>query len=126
MNPNLKEIAKLPSERKIWLLRKFYGGNGGALPPTDPRILAMTREQIELEFQHMLLDQNQKDGNQEYFVDEGFEDYDKETEDTDNRLSEMPKFGSEASDPNKGVKDLPKPETEINNEDEWEDVEIDD
>jgi hypothetical protein len=120
----MKEIAKLPSERKMWILRKFYGGQGGALPPTDPRILAMTPEQIELEFEHMLLDRAEK-GEGNVYTDDGYEDYDNDTDEVDNKLSDMPTFGREASDPHAGQEyKLPK-NAEISNEDEWEEVEID-
>ena len=111
-----KEIVRLPSERKMWLLRKFYGGDGGALPPTDPRLLAMTPEQVELEFAHMQYDQQLKKG--QTYEDDEFEDYDKETDADDSLLSEMPTLRMDAEPP-KSV--------EIDNlPDEWEDVEIDD
>lgn len=113
------ELANLPSERKLWNLRKFYGGNGGCLPPTDPRILNMTPEQIDLEFSHMLLDQKLKNGNKEVFEDAEYEGYDEDTDKFDSKLSDMPTFGSEV-DPHHAltVKDQ--------KEDDWEDVETDD
>lgn len=86
------------------------------MPPTDPRLLAMTPEQVELEFAHMQYEQQLKKG--ETFSDEGFEDYDKETDADDSLLSELPTLGMNA--------ELPK-SVEIDNlPDEWEDVEIDD
>jgi len=91
---NLQEIAELPSERKLWTLRKFYAGNGGCLPPTDPRILSMTPEQIDLEFTHMAVDQRLSDeasGNKVY-EDAEYENYDKDTDDMDDKLSDMPKI----------------------------------
>lgn len=113
----------------MWLLRKFYGGEGGCLPPTDPRILAMTPEQIELEFMHLEIDKRIKDGGSgQYYVDDSYSEYDDESEDEDKNLSEIPTFGTEASDPYKGMENsgLPK-SVEINdNPDDWEDVEIDD
>ena len=35
----------------MWWVRKLY-----QLPPTDPRFLALTPEQIEIEYEHFLLD----------------------------------------------------------------------
>jgi hypothetical protein len=59
----------------MWMLRKFYGN----LPPNDPRILAMTKEQIDLEFEHIVLDAKQKKSGQ-YYEDEEFEKYDEESD----------------------------------------------
>jgi hypothetical protein len=45
-------------------------------------------EQIELDLVHNWLDQQQKNGNPEFFIDESYEDYDKETEEQDKVLSD--------------------------------------
>lgn len=127
MRKNLRELASLPSERKIWVLRRFYAGNGGCLPPTDPRILSMTPEQIDLEFEHIALDKKMKDkanGSQVYEDDE-FDAYDEETSKVDSKLSDMDSgFGSEVDPhgyaPVGGMKD---PNEE---EGDWVDVETDD
>jgi len=47
-------MAKQEHIKKMWLIRKLYGsgnlqGKGGILPPTDPRLLDLTDEQIELD-----------------------------------------------------------------------------
>lgn len=121
----MREIAKLPNERKMWMLRKFYGGQGGAIPPTDPRFLAMTPEQIDYEFEHILLDKaEQGEGNS--YTDEGFEEYDNETDEVDKKLSDMPVFGREASDPHAGHEYVVPKSDVVINDDEWEDVEIND
>ena len=95
---NLREIANLPALRQMWALRKFYGN----LPPTDPRILSMTPEQVELEFMHMVLDAEAKDG--KVYTDPEYDKYDEETEIEDN--------------PERSESLLPS--------DDWVDVEIDD
>jgi hypothetical protein len=104
----------------MWALRKFYGGQGGALPPTDPRILAMTPMQVNLEFEHIMLDQIAK--GDKVYTDDDYEEYDNDTDEVDNKLSDMPTFGREASDPYAGREnELPK-SAEIDNEDEWVEV----
>lgn len=86
----------------------------------------MTPEQIELEFEHMAYDAQLRKGG-EVFEDDTYDEYDKETEEMDNVLSDMPTFGSEASDPYKGLEQqLPKSVEIHDYSDEWEDVEIDD
>lgn len=113
---NYREIVKLPSERKMWELRKYYGGRNGALPPTDPRILAMTPELVELEFEHMAYDQQLKKG--EVFEDDEYGKYEEETEADDMLLSDIPTLGMDVEVP-AGV--------EIDSiQGEWVDVEIDD
>lgn len=108
----------------MWMLRKFYGGNGGALPPTDPRILAMTHEQIDYEFQHMLIDQEER-GEGNAYQDDQYEQYDEDTDKVDDKLSDMPVYGREASDPHAGMEmALPK-KAETIDENEWVEVEID-
>ena len=103
---------KLPLERKLWILRKYvYGG----IPPTDPRILNMTEEQIELEYAHLELDRKLRNGSTEFYEDKSFEEYDKETEEMDAILSDPI---SEASSEDEWAA--------VDDPDEWEDVEIDD
>lgn len=104
----------------MWYLRKFYGGKDGALPPTDPRILAMTPAQIELEFEHMNIDAKLQKG--EAFEDDEFDEYDKSSDASDSLLSETPTFVAE-SDPRKGFE--ASNSNEQVNEEEWEEVEID-
>lgn len=117
----VRELAQLPVERKLWSLRKFYAGNGGCLPPTDPRIMNLTDDQIELDVMHIELDRIEKDkeaGNQSY-SDEGFEEYEKEVDNRDK--NEYFDFEGEVTPPSE--------ESQYENEEddgEWEDVEIDD
>jgi hypothetical protein len=113
---NLPKIVQLPKERKIWILRRFYAGNGGCIPPNDPRILSMTDEQIDLEYQHIALDKKLKDGGN-FFEDDEYDDYDRETEEEDKRLSGLDSNSEE---------DYSNTVRAQGNEGEWEDVEIDD
>lgn len=100
----MKTIARIPQERKLWILRKYvYGG----IPPTDPRVLAMTDEQIDLEFEHMENDRKARDGKGEEFDDPEFDEWAKETEEVDNKLSY----------------DYVAPSEKKDNLDDWEDVE---
>lgn len=112
----MPKILRLAQERKLWILRKYaYGG----IPPTDPRILAMTEEQVELEFGHMELDRKLKKGSGEEYSDPEFEEWDKDTEETDSLLSyEYEKHPSEV----KGA----SPQANLADEDDWEDDETDD
>jgi len=67
----------------------------------------MTPEQIDLEFEHMLIDKELRDkaeGKQTY-VDSEYDDYDKETDSADSKLSDIPN------------------QQEENEDDDWEDVE---
>lgn len=48
----------------------------------------MTMEQIELDLVHNWLDQQAKNGNQEVFTDDTYDDYDQETDEKDAVLSE--------------------------------------
>ena len=106
----------------MWHLRKFYGGKDGVLPPTDPRILAMTPYQMELDFEHMMIDEKLRKGGESY-EDDSFDAYDKESEDTDSLLSEdMPTFTEE--DSQKGQEEQPM-NVETATSGEWEEVEID-
>lgn len=79
----------------------------------------MTPEQIDLEFTHMLVDQQEKNSNKQVYTDSDYEDYDKETDEHDSRLSDMPKFSSEV-DPHHANT------VRTQNENDWEDVETDD
>lgn len=117
-----REIASHPLERKMWALRKFYGGQGGALPPTDPRILAMTEAQIDLELEHIRLDaeERSKANGEQVYVDEDYEREEAEEERKDSKLFIEEKEENDFE----GDDDLPKYEN--NDDDEWEDVEIDD
>jgi hypothetical protein len=113
----------------MWLLRKLYAGNGAVLPPTDPRILAMTDAQMEIEFEHFSIDAELRDKaskSEEQFEDEEFENYDKETDERDERLfwEEEPDTGALPKTEHKVTVALPK--SEKSNEGEWVDVEIDD
>ena len=84
------------------MLRKYYGN----LPPTDPRILNMTMEQIDLEFHHIQLDVDAKNPETEQYIDEEYEDYEK--------AITVPKYAEDSL------------LNEISlNEDDWEDVETD-
>ncbi|MFS8214823.1 hypothetical protein [Paenibacillus sp. S29] len=81
----------------------MYGG----LPPTDPRILAMTEEQIDLEFEHMEIDRKARDGKSEEYEDPDFDEWARETEEMDSKLSY----------------DYSSPQTPAEDLDDWEDVE---
>lgn len=100
----------------MWVLRKFYGGNGGCLPPTDKRVLSMTPEQIDLEFMHMIIDKRASDkaSGEVSYEDSDYENYDTKTTEDDSRLSDIPTFGSEVD-----------PHHHEEKESDWEDVEID-
>lgn len=106
----------------MWMLRKFYGGNGGAIPPTDPRLLAMTPELIELEFEHMSIDTQKKSGGEAY-QDEGYEDYERESDSTDSLSTDTPEgYGGDNSDPHHGLT-LPP---EAPEDSEWLEMDMDD
>lgn len=63
------------------MLRRIYGGTGlgGAiLPPTDPRILALTDHQIEIEFEQFEQAGLFEKDNKEAYKDDEFEDYEAE------------------------------------------------
>jgi hypothetical protein len=115
-----KEIASHPLERKMWTLRKFYAGNGGVLPPTDPRILAMTEAQIDIEMEHIRLDAEEraKAGKEQVYVDEDYEREEAEEERRDSKLF--------MDDDDDFDEEDPLPKSENDDDDEWEDVEIDD
>ena len=68
----------------------------------------MTPEMIELEFAHIALDKRLKSSNTEQYDDPDFDEYDKETEEHDSKLSddELPKY--------KGIT--------LEDNDDWEDV----
>lgn len=64
----VEEIAKLPNERRLWWFRKLYN-----LPPTDPRFLDVTEEQIQLEWEHYILDNPDLKPTESYY-DASFEE----------------------------------------------------
>jgi hypothetical protein len=74
----------------------------------------MTPEQIDLEFEHILLDKANSNENKEVYVDSDYDDYDKESEEIDRRLSDTPAIYKTANN------QLPK--KEIIDEDDWEDI----
>lgn len=84
----------------------MYGG----LPPTDPRILDMTDEQVELEFIHMELDRKAKEGKSEEYSDPDFDEWDREIEEEDSKLS----YEYEPAAMQQPTEDV----------DDWEDVEL--
>jgi hypothetical protein len=100
----------------MWILRKFYGN----LPPTDPRMLAMTPELIELEFAHMALDRENKEKGDTY-TDEEYDEWDNETEQADTRGSEEERTSEEGYMP----ESYPV-QAENDSDEDWEDVETDD
>lgn len=117
----------------MWLLRKLYAGNGGVLPPTDPRILSMTPLQVEIELEHFLIDKEEKKkaekGTEEY-EDQEFDNYDKETDEVDDRLFWEPGGNGKVEyvEPKKPsvTIDLPKTSEISQKTGDWVDVEIDD
>lgn len=116
MNGKMKEIASLPSERKMWILRKHYAGNGGVLPPTDPRLLAMTPEQIDLDIHHILLDKEEQGGGDVFMDDE----YEREMEEEE-RMEREQRIREKGMNPSEVYKKASK-----DNEDDWEDVDPED
>ena len=74
----MKLIANSGLQRKLWLIRKLYAGNGGIIPPNDPRIMALTDEEIDLDLTHYMLDNPDKFA--EVFTDSAFGDYEKALE----------------------------------------------
>lgn len=92
------------------MLRKYvYGG----IPPTDPRILAMTDEQVDLEFEHLDIDAKIRNGKKEEYADPEFEAWNKEMDDTDSKLSYE-------YDPPAGHGE--RPPIQDDNEEDWEDM----
>ncbi|CAJ1315912.1 hypothetical protein [Paenibacillus nuruki] len=69
----------------------------------------MTDEQVELEFAHMEFDRKANNPKQEEFKDDEFDDWEKEVEETDSKLSYD--YGPT------------KPVERSSEEDDWEDVE---
>jgi hypothetical protein len=120
-----REIASHHIERKLWALRKFYGGNGGALPPTDPRILSMTEAQIDIEFQHILLDREEREaaaGNKVY-VDDDYEREEAEEARVDSLLYVEP--DEEPEEPEGFSEEVYVPDDESYSEEDWQDVDDD-
>ena len=57
------------------------------MPPTDPRIMALTDEQIMVEYAHLELDRKESGGG-DVFTDDDYDDYDSKSEARDSRLSD--------------------------------------
>jgi hypothetical protein len=76
-------------------------------------------EQIELDLVHNWLDQQKKNGNPEFFVDETYESYDNDTDDRDQRISDhsVPVHKAEES-----VITIPIEAPSAYGEGDWEDV----
>lgn len=103
----------MPDQRKLWQIRKLYGN----IPPTDPRFLALTREQIELDLIHNYLD-HQTDGKENVYLDEDFEDFDKQSDEYDSKTTDY----YDMSQPyNKPQQPIP-PSVKDFTEEEWEEV----
>lgn len=86
---NIDKIAQLPDQRKLWLIRKIHGN----LPPTDPRFLSMTKEQIELDLTHYYFDlkeTNKKESDS--FIDEEFDKFDEESDEIDRKVTDYYDF----------------------------------
>lgn len=82
----------------------------------------MTDELIDLEFMHMYVDKQNKDG--ESYEDEDYDEYDKETDEHDNKLSDISSdIAYPSSEVTTSTEDTVK---SLDNKDDWEDVEIDD
>jgi hypothetical protein len=95
INNNLESIAQQPNERRLWWVRKLYN-----LPPTDPRYLELTTEQIDLEYEHFLLDNPElKTAQSQSYSDPDYDETEK---------NELKKIAQEAQ------------------EDDWEEVEFED
>ncbi len=75
----MKEIAKLPHQRKLWWIRSYY-----RVLPTDERYLNLTPEQIELEFQHYIMDNPDKF--KEVYTDPEYEEWERKTSEEDEKL----------------------------------------
>lgn len=80
----------------------------------------MTDQQVELEFMHMKIDQEIANKGKQQYDDPEFDNYDKETDDTDNKLS------YEYGVPGDVSEEEQLPYSEAQNEEDWEDVETDD
>ena len=86
----------------------------------------MTAQQIDLEFQHILLDleERKKDSDNTVYVDEDYEREEAEEELRDSKLYFEDTFEDDTEEEH--YTDMPLPKSENNKEDEWVDVEIDD
>jgi hypothetical protein len=83
----------------------------------------MTDELIDLEYAHMELDKKLKGGKEEY-EDPEYEEYDKETDETDSKLSY--EYDMPSSEVHKKTSEAAKPPAIETDEDDWEDVETND
>ena len=54
------------------MMRKIYQGQGGVLPPSDPRLHDLTEEQINLDLLHYQLDHPEKF--KEVYTDDAYEE----------------------------------------------------
>jgi hypothetical protein len=113
---NLTEIAKLPDERTLWWVRQLY-----QLPPTDPRLLAMTDEQIMLEREHYLIDHPEL--KKEMYRDPEYEEWERKAVAEDSKLNTI--RVNRPPEKSGAAKRHTEAEQSFNS-DEWEDVEIDD
>lgn len=117
----LPKILELPIETKLWILRKYYAGNSGCLPPNDPRIMALTEDQIELELAFIERERKLVKGyGKEHFEDPEYDEFEKEIEEVDSQLSYEYEFPAEETDRTSEV------EHHAVSEDDWVDVETDD
>lgn len=77
LREDISEIAKLNAVSRLWTARKLYGGNiggmGGILPPTDPRLVDLTDEQIELDIALYLQDHPELKKKAEAYQDSEYE-----------------------------------------------------
>lgn len=91
----MKEIAKHPQQRIRWWIRKQFN-----LPITDSRFLAMTPEQIELEWENYKLD-NPKLFPEDSYSDPEYNEWEKEQSKTDEQIEdnwEEIELGAEGED----------------------------
>ena len=114
---SLMQIAKLPDQRRLWLIRKIYGN----IPPTDPRFLDLTEEQIDLDIMHYQLDLKARNGDNDTYVDDNFEKYDKETDSIDSVATDLTLYTDEKGQ----IAEAERSYSYLfaDNDSEWEDVE---
>lgn len=89
-------------------MRKLY-----KLPPTDPRFLALTPEQIELEYEHFMLDHPEL--NKERYSDPEYDEWEEKTVEEDAQLTEIGSVENYGANSPSRIESLH----------DWEDVEID-
>ena len=93
----------------MWWVRKFY-----KLPPTDPRFLAMTTEQMELEWEHYLLDNPDILKDSEQYKDPEYEKWEQEAAIEDHEMGVSEKRNANK---NNGL-------VALDGNEDWEEVEI--